>query len=68
VREHTKVEVAMEILSMCMASAIENNNNEMVDEIVNLKQKIYQGNMRDIEKIIKKYGKQVKDALEDSNE
>lgn len=67
-REHTKVEVAMEILSMCMASAIENNNNEMVDEIVNLKQKIYQGNMRDIEKIIKKYGKQVKDALEDSNE
>jgi hypothetical protein len=68
VREHTKVEVAMEILSMCMASAIANNDNEMFEEILNLKQKVYQGNMRDIEIIIKKYGKQVKDALEDSDE
>ena len=67
-REHTKVEVAMEILSMCMASAIANNDNEMFEEILNLKQKVYQGNMRDIEIIIKKYGKQVKDALEDSDE
>ena len=67
-REHVKVEVAMEILSMCMASAISNNDNEMIDKILKLKQKVYQGDMRDIEKIIKKYGKQVRDVLEDSDE
>lgn len=67
-REHVKVEVAMEILSMCMASAISNNDNEMIDKILKLKQKIYQGDMRDIEEIIKKYGKQVRDVLEDSDE
>ena len=62
-REHVKVEVAM-----CMASAISNNDNEMIDKILKLKQKIYQGDMRDIEEIIKKYGKQVRDVLEDSDE
>ncbi len=67
-REHVKVEVAMEILSMCMASAISNNDNEMIDKILKLKQKVYQGDMRDIEEIIKKYGKQVRDVLEDSDE
>lgn len=67
-REHVKVEVAMEILSMCMASAISNNDNEMIDKILKLKQKVYQGDMRDIDEIIKKYGKQVRDVLEDSDE
>lgn len=67
-REHVKVEVAMEILSMCMVSAISNNDNEMIDKILKLKQKVYQGDMRDIEEIIKKYGKQVRDVLEDSDE
>lgn len=52
-REHVKVEVAMEILSMCMVSAISNNDNEMIDKILKLKQKVYQGDMRDIEEIIK---------------
>lgn len=67
-REHVKVEVAMEILSMCMVSAISNNDNEMIDKILKLKQKVYQGDMRDIEEIIKKYGKQVRDVLEDSDD
>lgn len=67
-REHVKVEVTMEILSMCMVSAISNNDNEMIDKILKLKQKVYQGDMRDIEEIIKKYGKQVRDVLEDSDE
>lgn len=52
-REHVKVEVTMEILSMCMVSAISNNDNEMIDKILKLKQKVYQGDMRDIEEIIK---------------
>ncbi len=67
-REHVKVEVTMEILSMCMVSAISNNDNEMIDKILKLKQKVYQGDMRDIEEIIKKYGKQVRDVLEDSDD
>ena len=54
-REHVKVEVTMEILSMCMVSAISNNDNEMIDKILKLKQKVYQGDMRDIEEIIKKF-------------
>lgn len=67
-REHVKIEVAMEILSICMARAISNNDNEMIDKISKLKQKVYQCDMRDIDEIIKKYGKQVKDVLEDIDE
>ena len=63
-REHVKIEVAMEILSMCMAIAISNNDSEMIDKISKLKQKVYQCDMRDIDEIIKKYGKQVQDVLE----
>ena len=67
-REHVKIEVAMEILSMCMTIAISNNDSEMIDKISKLKQKVYQCDMRDIDEIIKKYGKQVKDVLEDIDE
>ena len=67
-REHVKIEVAMEILSMCMAIAISNNDSEMIEKILKLKQKVYQCDMRDIDEIIKKYGKQVKDVLEDIDE
>ena len=67
-REHVKIEVALEILSMCMAIAISNNDSEMIDKISKLKQKVYQCDMRDIDEIIKKYGKQVKDVLEDIDE
>lgn len=67
-REHVKIEVAMEILSICMARAISNNDNEMIDKISKLKQKVYQCDMRDIDEIIKRYGKQVKDVLEDIDE
>ena len=67
-REHVKIEVAMEILSMCMAIAISNKDKEMIDKISKLKQKVYQCDMRDIDEIIKKYGKQVKNVLEDIDE
>ena len=67
-REHVKIEVAMEILSMCMAIAISNNDNKMIDKISKLKQEVYQCDMRDIDEIIKTYGKQVKDVLEDIDE
>ena len=67
-REHIKVEVAMEILSMCMANAILNNDNAMINKILKLKQRIYLGNIEDIDEIIKSYGEKVKNALEENNE
>ena len=67
-REHIKVEVAMEILSMCMAEAISNNYNAMINKRLKLKQRIYLGNIEDIDEIIKNYGEKVKNALEENNE
>ena len=66
-RENIKVEVALEILSMCMAEAISNNDNAMINEISKLKQRIYLGNIADIDEIIENYGKKVKSALEENN-
>lgn len=67
-REHVKAEVAMEILSMCMARAVSNSDEKMINELSEIKQKVYQGNIKKIDEIIKKYGKQIKNILEDSNE
>ena len=33
-REHIKVEVAMEILSMCLAKATSDNDNAMINKIL----------------------------------
>jgi len=68
VREHVKAEVAMEILSMSMARAVSNSDEKMINELSEIKQKVYQGNIKKIDEIIKKYGKQIKNILEDSNE
>ena len=67
-REHIKVEVAMEILSMCLAKATSDNDNAMINKILELKQRIYLGNIEDIDEIIKSYGEKVKNALEENNE
>lgn len=67
-REHVKVEVAMEILSMCMSIAISNNDNEMIEEISKLRNRIFEGDMKSIDETIKKYGEKVKKVLGDSNE
>jgi hypothetical protein len=68
VREHVKVEVALEILSMCKAIAISNKDNELIKNILELEQKVYIGNIEEIEKIIEVYGQKVKNALGDKNE
>lgn len=67
-REHVKIEVALEILSICMSIAMLNNDSEMIEKILKTKQKIYLGNIKDIEEIIEKYGKKVKNVLEESDE
>ena len=53
---------------MCMANAILNNDNAMINKILKLKQRIYLGNIEDIDEIIKNYGEKVKNALEENNE
>jgi hypothetical protein len=68
VREHVKVEVALEILSMCKAIAISNKDNGLIKNILELEQKVYIGNIEEIEKIIEVYGQKVKNALGDKNE
>lgn len=67
-REHVKVEVAMEILSMCTAIAISNNDKDMNQKILRLKKQILQGDMEAVEETIEMYGEKVKKALEDTNE
>lgn len=67
-REHVKIEVAMEILSMCMARSVSIKDNIMIKEISDIQQQIYKADIKDIEMIIEKYGEIVKRTLEDSNE
>ena len=45
-REHVKAEVAMEILSMCMARAVSNSDEKMINELSEIKQKVYQKKKR----------------------
>lgn len=66
-RENVKVEVAMEILSMCTAIAISNNDKDMNQKILKLKKRILQGDMEAVEETIETYGEKVKKALEDTN-
>lgn len=48
-REHVKVEVAIEILSMCIAIAISNEDSNTIDSILKLQQKIYNGDIESID-------------------
>lgn len=66
-RENVKVEVAMEILSMCTAIAISNNDKDMNQKILKLKKRILQGDMEAVKETIETYGEKVKKALEDTN-
>ena len=64
-REHVKVEVAIEIISMCIAIAIDNNDIDEIKKLNNEKERIYLGDEHIIEKVIKQYGSKVKRFLED---
>lgn len=66
-REQVKLEVAIEILSNSMAIAIQNNDEEKLKEISELNEKIYLGDKSAIEESIEKYGKYVKNLLEDTH-
>ena len=64
-REELKPEVALEILSMCFAIAIEKNDDMELNRLNNLKNRVYQNDKSAINEIIEFYGKKVKMALEE---
>lgn len=67
-REQVKVEVAIEILSTCMAIAVSNKDEKSIKEILKFQEKVYLGEEKAIKEVIEKYGNNVKKILEDINE
>ena len=67
-REQIRAEVAIEILSTCLAIAVSNKDEETIKKILKLQEKVYLGNEKAIEEVITKYGENVKKILEDINE
>ena len=58
---HTKLEIAIEIMATKIAStAKEENSEERLKELLEERNKMYQGDEEIIEKIINVYGKEVK--------
>lgn len=64
-REQVRVEVAIEILSTCMAMAVYNKDEKSINEISKLQEKVYLGKEEAIKEVIEKYGNNVKKILED---
>ncbi len=64
-REHVKPEVAFEIISMCLALAIQEKDIEEIKKLEEIKRKIYLGDLQTIEVVINDYGPKVKKTLED---
>lgn len=63
-REHVKMEVAFEILSMCLALALQEKDVEEIKKIEQLKRKLYQGDIEVLDVVLNEYGRKVKRALE----
>lgn len=63
-REHVKMEVAFEILSMCLALALQEKDVDEIKKIEQLKRKLYQGDMETLDMVLNEYGRKVKRALE----
>ena len=62
-REHVKREVAIEIISMMIALAVEDNNQEEITRLNKEKDMIYLGNETIIEKSYNEYSKIIKERL-----
>lgn len=69
-REYAKLDTALEIMSYKLAKAVtknnENNDEEAEKNIQTLKKiqkEVYKGNMEIIDKVIKVYGKEIKDDI-----
>lgn len=62
-REHVKTEVAIEIISMMIAFAVEDNNQEEISRLNEEKNSIYMGNEEIIEKAYNEYSKIIKERM-----
>lgn len=63
-REHVKREVAIEIISMMIAFAVQDENEEEINRLNKEKDMIYLGNEEIIEKSYNEYSKIIKKRLE----
>lgn len=63
-REHVKREVAIEIISMMIAFAVEDNNKEEINKLNKEKDMIYLGDETIIEKSYNEYSKMIKKRME----
>ena len=63
-REHVKREVAIEIISMMIAFAVEDNNQEEIVRLNQEKDLLYLGDETIIEKTYNEYSKIIKKRLE----
>lgn len=63
-REHVKREVAIEIISMMIAFAVEDNNQEEINKLNKEKDMIYLGDEKIIEKSYNEYSKIIKKRME----
>lgn len=63
-REHVKREVAIEIISMMIAFAVEDNNQEEINRLNKEKDMIYLGDETIIEKSYNEYSKIIKKRME----
>ena len=66
-REHVKREVAIEIISMMIAFAVQDENEEEINRLNKEKDMIYLGNEEIIEKSYNEYSKIIKKRLEKYN-
>lgn len=64
-KENIKVEVALEIISMCTAIAKQDDDLDKMKTLNYEREEIYRKNKDIIEKVISEYGKIVKKKLED---
>lgn len=63
-REHVKREVAIEIISMMIAFAVEDNNQEEIKRLNKEKDMIYLGDETIIEKTYNEYSKIIRKRME----
>ncbi len=64
-RENIKIEVALEVISMCIAIARMEKDSNKIKELNYQREEIYKKNQTIIEKVILEYGKIVKEKLEE---
>lgn len=62
-REHVKVEVALEIIAMKIGIESNRGNTEKVNNLINLRKEIYDGNFEKIDEILEVYGSEIKNNL-----